>query len=334
MNSLIVICILAASTNTAAAFNIHQPTRVATTTSTSTSTSSTALYAKKKKGKTPKQQKKGGFEWASSFILQPFEAKAVREMASTAVASFKGRAGKHLMPELETSTDIPKTLWYAPNVACVIVRPGMGEDGDGVSTSVEYANIAALETVGLKPADFQQLFSTGAPPALPKDDDDDNDNEEEEADQVAPEPPADLTIPIKLKLNLPPVMKGDTKFERDYSKKILKRNDGDASSNDITILNAYRWDLEKSTLVGGKFVTTSIAVAYAWTEWMVGDALLCRPGGLQEVVGDLEDKISQQAAVIRGLKEEQGLGNKDPQVVAAVAELLRLKAKDVKEVAK
>jgi len=31
------------------------------------------------------------------------------------------------------------------------------------SASVEYANIAALETVGLKPADFQQLFSTEAP---------------------------------------------------------------------------------------------------------------------------------------------------------------------------
>jgi len=58
-------------------------------------------------------------------------------------------------------------------------------------------------------------------------------------------------------------MKDDTKFERTYNKKMLKR-DGD-SSNDITIMNAYRWDLEKITLVGGKFVTT-----YAWSEWMVG----------------------------------------------------------------
>jgi len=49
-------------------------------------------------------------------------------------------------------------------------------------------------------------------------------------------------------------MKDDTKFERTYNKKMLKR-DGD-SSNDITIMNAYRWDLEKITLVGGKFVTT------------------------------------------------------------------------------
>ena len=36
--------------------------------------------------------------------------------------------------------------------------------------------------------------------------------------------------------------------------------------------------------------------------------------------------VDAQAAEVRRLKDEEGLGNKDPQVAAAVAELLRLKA--------
>ena len=41
---------------------------------------------------------------------------------------------------------------------------------------------------------------------------------------------------------------------------------------------------------------------------------------------EIQAKIDAQAAVVRDLKEEQGLGNSDPEVKAAVAELLRLKA--------
>ena len=41
---------------------------------------------------------------------------------------------------------------------------------------------------------------------------------------------------------------------------------------------------------------------------------------------EIQAKIDSQAAVVRDLKEEQGLGNSDPEVKAAVAELLRLKA--------
>jgi hypothetical protein len=311
MNSLILVLSVLAASSTA--FVVQPTTRVI---------SSSALFAKKKKGKTTKQQTKSGFAWASTFTLQPYEAQAARELASTAVASFKGRAGHHLVPEFESCADIPKTLWNAPTLACVIVQPGVADE-----TNVLYANSAALETVGLKPTDFEQLFSTAAPPPRK----DEEYEEEEEADEVAAEKPTDLkttrTTTTTIQLNLPPVMKGDTKFERGYSKKMLKRD-----SEDITIVNAYRWDLEKSALVGGKFVTTSIGVAYAWSEWMVGETVLCRPGGIQEEVvdvGDVENKIAQQGAIIRDLKENQGLGNKDPQVVAAVVELLRLK--DLKE---
>jgi hypothetical protein len=118
-------------------------------------------------------------------------------------------------------------------------------------------------------------------------------------------------------------MKGDKKFEKGYSKKMLKQDSGD-----ITILDANRWDLERSQLVDGKFVTQSFGVAYSWSEWMVGETLLCQPGGIQEEVEEVEDYdelIVQQGTFIRDLKENQGFGNKDVQVVEAVAELLRLK---------
>lgn len=259
------------------------------------STCNICLFAKKKKKKGKKQPKqKGGFEWASSFKIQPTESKSTRELASTAVASFKGRAGEDLSSDLDGAPDIPKALWNAP-VACVVV----GEGDDAGETVVTYANIAALEACGLKPDEFDQLISTPAPQ-----------NSEASSSLIT--------------LNLPSSMKGDKKFERGYSKKMLIREDG----GPVQILNAYRWQLEKSTIVDGKFVTTSSGVAYAWSEWTVGETILCRPGGIQEVIedlGDLDERIATQAAFVRDLKENQGLANKDPQVVDAVAELIRLK---------
>ena len=47
---------------------------------------------------------------------------------------------------------------------------------------------------------------------------------------------------------------------------------------------------------------------------------------LPEPAAEIQAKIDAQAAVVRDLKEEQGLGNSDPEVKAAVTELLRLKA--------
>lgn len=276
-----------------------------------TKSTTTQLFAKKKKGKKNKQQqKKGGFEWAASFTLQPFEAQAARELANTAMASFKGRnSGKHLFPDLETTSDLPKTLWNA-QIACMIVGPS--EDGStDQGAVVKYANIPALETVGLKPTEFEKLFST-SPTQPPK--------EEEKGESEDGEEKADGSII----LNLPTQMKGQKKFEREYRKKMLKRADG----GDVTIIDAYRWDLEKSTIVGGKFVTESFGVAYAWSEWLVGDNLLCGPGGVQKEVedlGDLEDRIAKQGAFIRDLKENQGFTNKSPEVTEAVAELMRLK---------
>jgi len=271
-----------------------------------TKQTTTLLFAKKK-GKKNKDKKKGGFEWAASFVQQPFEASQKRDLVSAALASFKGRSGKSLSPELDAAADIPKAIWNSAEVACVILTSPEAEDGDGL---VEYANIAALETVGLKKNEFEQLFST-----KPK--------ELWIADDIK-------SVGDAIRLDLPPAMKGDNKFERGYKKKMLRR---EGEPGDVTIIDAYRWDVEKSTFEDGKFVTKSIGVGYAWGEWFIGENLLCSPGGVEkeigeEDLGDLKERISNQGALIRDLKENQGFGNKDPQVVKAVAELLRLKSLD------
>ena len=98
--------------------------------------------------------------------------------------------------------------------------------------------------------------------------------------------------------------------------------------DDITILNAHRWTLEKSALLDGKFVTTSLGVAYAWNEWQVGESAIRSPGGQEKILVDvdtLQAELDKQAALIRNLKEERGLGNKDPEVLEAVKRLVKLK---------
>lgn len=250
----------------------------------------TRLEAKsKKKGKKKKSNKKqSGFEWATSFTLKPFEAASTRDLVSAALASFEGRTGKPLTSELIGVGDLPKALWNSKEVACVIVDKL--EEG---SMIVKYANIAALETVGLKADEYQCLMG---------------------GDDV------EQTIT----LDLPTEMKGEKRYESGYNKKILRGDNDD----DLTIVDAHRWALEKSALVDGKFVSTTIGVCYAWSEWGKGEDTLCEIGGNTKPwlkVEDLEENVAKQASLVRKLKEEEGLGNKDPRVADAVKELLRLK---------
>ena len=80
----------------------------------------------------------------------------------------------------------------------------------------------------------------------------------------------------------------------------------------------------------GELVTEAVGVGYAFESWLLEDGCLAKPGGvvLPPPVdpAEVQAKIDAQAAVIRDLKEGQGLGNQDPEVKGAVAELLRLKA--------
>lgn len=263
-----------------------------------------ALFAKKKKGKKQKSKKKdSGFAWAASFSSKPFESASLRDLASTACASFEGRTGKPLTEEMKTSLDIPKTLWNAP-LGCVIV----GEeptDGEASATGaiIQYANIAALEMVGLKPDQFEQLLATKDPGS----------GEWKASEKV------------NKYINLPSQMKGEKTYESGYKKKVIR---GGEDGADIELENAQRWVLEKSALIDGKFATETLGIAYAWNSWIEGGDTLCRSGGIREGkidIDGIEEKIKAQGVLIREMKEG-GLGNKDPEVSGAVQELLRLKA--------
>jgi PAS domain-containing protein len=110
-------------------------------------------------------------------------------------------------------------------------------------------------------------------------------------------------------------------YDSSYEKKL----DGN------TMQKAKRWAISKMAVVDGELVTEDQGVGYAFEAWVRDeDGALCRPGGVVEAPpidpAEIQAKIDSQAAVVRDLKEEQGLGNSDPEVKAAVAELLRLKA--------
>ena len=252
------------------------------------------MAAKKKKGGKNKKQKQNnqqsGFAWASSFTLKPSESSTLRELASLTCASFEGRTGKPLSESLKGAADIPKALWNAPDMACVVVAPGN-------DCQIVYANVAALETVGLKPDQFEQFLST----------------QQEDQTWKAPENRVVADFPASM---------GDKTYESGYNNKIIR------GETDIYIQDAHRFAIQKSALVDAKFQTENVGVAYAWASWLEGTDTECRPGGQRDNKVDVEQlkkDISAQGEVIRELKQVQGLGNKDPKVANAVEELLRLK---------
>jgi len=109
-------------------------------------------------------------------------------------------------------------------------------------------------------------------------------------------------------------------FESNYGKKI------DAT---FAVPKATRWRVDKPQLVDGALVQQTLGVAYAFTSWL-RDGLHCEPGGIQKPPDlspeELQAAVADQGAKVRHLKEAEGKSNKDPAVVAAVQELLRLKA--------
>jgi len=284
---------LLVTTTTEAFITVHHPSRTPFTKSPFT------LLAKK--GKKKKQKKESGFAWASNFSLKPFEAQALRELASTTLASYEGRTGKAIDPDVSVSSkDPPKALWNAP-IACVVVGPPVeGIDG----ANLQYANLAAMEMVDLKADDFESFCPASASIISRKE-----------------EPTAPSIL-----LDLPSEMKD--KYESGYTKIVFRNDDDDDNENNIRILNAQRWTLEKSSLIDGQFVTTALGTAYAWKEWQVGDSTMASPGGIRKPLVNLEElqtQLDEQAAFIRKLKEEEGLGNQDEKVVEAVQKLLKLK---------
>ena len=109
-------------------------------------------------------------------------------------------------------------------------------------------------------------------------------------------------------------------FESNYEKK-------DAF---FTINAATRWLIEKPVVQDGALRTQALGAAYAFFSWtLLDDGTICEPGGIRTKPAPaptaIEDAIATQAALVRSLKETSGKTNKDPEVLAAVAELLRLK---------
>lgn len=276
------------------------------------------LLAKKKggggkkggKGGKGKGAKQSGFAWASSFELKPFEASALREMAEQGCRTYQTRTGQPLDPVLSDAADLPKALWTLP-VAFVIVGP----------------SAQAKEASG------------GPPPAAPP--------EEEEAD--AADAPADgaavdeaaAAEPVYLYANLAAIealgfadwqtcigaaaeLPEDMaeKYQSGYQKKVGKKK--------VMLLDASRWCIEKAAVQDGKLVTSRVGLCYAWREWEDAEGMICEPGGKRRepdlTPEEIEAALEAQGVEVRRLKEEEGLGNQDPQVKEAVAELLRLKA--------
>lgn len=107
-------------------------------------------------------------------------------------------------------------------------------------------------------------------------------------------------------------------FESGYEKKV----------GDVFVKDASRWTISQMEIVDGSLMELNVGVGYAFPKWVVGD-FECEPGGVRREIIDaaeLADRVDAQARLVRDLKEVQGKTNKDPAVVAAVAELKRLRS--------
>ena len=241
----------------------------------------------KKGGK--KNQKQSGFAWASNFELKPTESAALRELVETAVTTYKTRTGKDLHRDLLTKpgADVPKVVWGVPKCLLIVKR-----EGDGVVCT--YANPAAAEACGFDAADGYKSV----------------------IDQPRPE--------------LAAALGEGAKYESSYTKKLDAASVGGGETARVAILDGERWVLEKMAVVDGKLATEPIGVAYAWEAWELDDGTVCKPGGVREAAtvdpAEVQAAIEAQGALVRKLKEEDGLTNGDPEVKEAVQELLRLKA--------
>ena len=115
-----------------------------------------------------------------------------------------------------------------------------------------------------------------------------------------------------------------TALEKGYDGKYEKKVGG------RTMRGAKRWQIDRMAVVDGALATEVVGVGYVFDSWLLEDGRVGEPGGVvSEPPADPAEvaaKIEAQGALIRDLKETQGLGNKSPEVVEAVAELLRLKA--------
>ena len=257
------------------------------------------MLAKKKGGggkKGGKQKKDSGFAWASNFELKPFESSELRALAETVVNAYQTRTGKPLDASLVGANDLPKKLWSLP-VAVLVATAGVAATEadaeaaiEGEEASEQAGAVSVCKYVNL--AALEAYGLTGD----------------------------DYSKLIGQPTELPPA--SGEKYQSGYAKKLK-------GGAEAFTFEGSRWVLEKAAVVDGKLAMESLGVAYAFDEWQIADGTICSPGGVRRAPALLPEEVpaavDAQALEVRRLKDE-GLGNKDPQVAAAVAELLRLKA--------
>lgn len=274
---------------------------------------SVLCFAKKKggsrgkgKGKGKGGNKKSGFEWARNFELMPFESSEKRSLAEALCSTYESRTGKPIHPAVADASDVPKALWNAP-IACMIVGPPP-VPASQPETAEEDVEVPAADSGlsgGEASAAPEYVYTYCNVAAL-------------EAHELKS---ADYDELMGKPAVLPGKWGGDKKYDGSYAKKL--------SPPGVMIEGASRWPLEAMKVVDGKLKMETLGIAYAFSSWSLEDGTICEPGGVRHAKPMSADEVAAaveaQASEVRRLKDA-GLGNKDPEVMEAVEELLRLKA--------
>ena len=249
-----------------------------------------SMLAKKKKGGGGKQKKGGGKKQSGFAWAQNFELKPTESAALRELAEVTASAYRARTGKvLHRSLDTASDLPKALWSAPVCIM--VVNEGESGGATVAYANPAAAEAYGHEAKDGYKQLMDG---------------------------------PTTLAASL-----ADGKYESGYSKK-LTVSAGDSETATIMLRDAERWVLEKMAVVDGKLDSERLGLAYAWHSWELEDGTTCKPGGERIAPeidpAEVQAALDAQAALIRKMKEEDGLTNQDDEVQDAVAELKRLKA--------
>ena len=294
--SALLICALAC-----ASALVLQPAALPRPETTAARAPAAECLAKKKrgggKGGGKGSAKQSGFAWASSFELKPFESTELRSLAELLCTVHETRTGKPIHASVRGASDVPRALWNAP-IACLIVAP---PPPPPVATAPDEAEAS---DEGAEPApEYVYVYANVA------------------ALEVHGLLPTEYNTLIGKPAALSGKWGGDKKFDGTYSKKL--------NPPGVLLDEVSRWPLERMAVVDGKLAVATLGVAYAFAWWESGEGLICEPGGVRRAKAltaeQVEAAVEAQGVEVRRLKES-GLGNKDAEVVDAVAELLRLKA--------
>ena len=198
------------------------------------------------------------------------------------------------------ASDVPKKLWAAP-VAVIVATAGVAATEAAASEPTE-ADAADAEPLAAPPESVCKYANLAALEAYGV-------------------PGGEYAKLIGQPTELPSATA--EKFQAGYAKKLK-------GGAEVFTLEGARWALEKAAVVDGKLAMESLGVAYAFEEWQLEDGTICSPGGARRAPAmtpeEVRTALDAQAAEVRRLKDDEGLSNNDPEVAAAVAELLRLKA--------